>query len=106
MYDSYHDIEVYSNNGALIKDNERINSTVVGNICESGDIISRNRMLPPVKEGYIIGVMDAGAYGYSMCSNYNNRLRPAEVIIDKNGSDILIRRRDTFEDLLRNFTTI
>ncbi len=105
MYDSHHDIEVYDNNGTLIKNSENINANIVGNICESGDIISKDTILPKVREGYIIGVMDAGAYGYSMSSNYNNRLRPAEVMIDQNGRDILIRRRDTFEDLLRNFST-
>jgi diaminopimelate decarboxylase len=105
LYNSHHDIEVYDDRGALIKNGERVNATVVGNVCESGDIIAKGRLLPPVKEGYIVGVMDAGAYGYSMASNYNNRLRPAEVMIDQNGRDILIRRRDTFEDLLRNFTT-
>ena len=47
--------------------------------------------------------MDAGAYGYSMSSNYNNRLRPAEVLIRENGTAVLIRRRDTLEDLLRNY---
>jgi len=47
--------------------------------------------------------MDAGAYGYSMASNYNNRLRPAEVLIRKNGSPALIRRRETLDDLLQNF---
>jgi diaminopimelate decarboxylase len=57
--------------------------TIVGNICESGDILSENIVLPPIQEGDIIGVLDAGAYGHVMSSNYNNRLRPAEVLIKK-----------------------
>ncbi|MDX1358506.1 MAG: diaminopimelate decarboxylase, partial [Clostridia bacterium] len=61
------------------------------------------RELPIIEEGDIIGVMDAGAYGFSMSSNYNNRLRPAEVLIASDGSVRLIRRRDTLEDLMRNF---
>lgn len=103
MYNSYHDVEVYDNNGILIKSTECQNTTVVGNICESGDIIAKGRTLPLIKEGDIVAIMDAGAYGYSMASNYNHRLRPAEVLIDQNGNDVLIRRRDTFDDLIRSF---
>ena len=101
MYDAHHDIELYSE--ALPLSNEKRRVTVVGNICESGDIIAKDRQLPDAREGDILGVMDAGAYGYSMCSNYNNRLRPAEVLIKTDGSASLIRRRDTYEDLARNF---
>ena len=102
MYDSHHDIEVYRD-GELVKSEHKHAVTVVGNICESGDIIAKDRHLPQVSEGDTIGVMDAGAYGYSMSSNYNNRLRPAEVLIGREGSVRLIRRRDTIEDLMRNF---
>lgn len=102
MYDSHHDLEVYRN-GVLQKERSKDPVTVVGNICESGDIMAKDRHIPRVVEGDIIGVMDAGAYGYSMASNYNNRLRPAEVMINMDGSVRLIRRRDTFEDLMRNF---
>ncbi|HEY8349797.1 MAG TPA: diaminopimelate decarboxylase [Clostridiales bacterium] len=102
MYDSHHDIEFYRNDAVLKTDTVR-KATVVGNICESGDIIANDRELPEAAEGDIIGVMDAGAYGYSMSSNYNNRLRPAEVLIGLDGSPRLIRRRDTFEDLMRGF---
>ena len=94
IYDSYHEIEVYKANEAQKVEREKV--TVVGNICESGDIIAKDRLLPKIAEGDILGVMDAGAYGYSMCSNYNNRLRPAEVLIKMDGSVNLIRRRDTF----------
>jgi len=101
MYDSHHDIEVYKD--TYTADVEYKPITVVGNICESGDIIAKDRLLPQLEEGDIIGVMDAGAYGYSMSSNYNNRLRPAEVLIKENGTAVLIRRRDTLEDLMRNY---
>jgi diaminopimelate decarboxylase len=102
MYDSHHEIEVYKQKAS--KENETDEKvTVVGNICESGDIIAKQRLLPHIDENDILGVMDAGAYGYSMSSNYNNRLRPAEVLIRMDGSVELIRRRDTIEDLLRNF---
>jgi len=102
MYDSHHDIEVYRD-GKIVKSDETEKVTVVGNICESGDILAYERALPPITEGDIIGVMDAGAYGYSMSSNYNLRLRPAEVLIGLDGKARLIRCRDTLEDLLKGF---
>lgn len=100
MYDSYHEIEVYPQDGMIGKE-ETV--TVVGNICESGDIIAKDRVLPKVKEEDVLAVLDAGAYGYAMASNYNNRLRPAEVLIKEDGEVVVIRRRDTFEDIMRNF---
>ncbi len=102
LYDSYHDIEVYKN-GDAPKITKQMDVNIVGNICESGDILAKGRFLPEIKKGDIIGVMDAGAYGYSMSSNYNNRLRPAEILIEKNGGSKLIRRRETFEDIMQTF---
>lgn len=102
MYNAHHDIEVYKKNGTAPLDTEEL-VTVVGNICESGDIISEDVNLPKVEEEDIIGILDAGAYGYVMSSNYNNRLRPAEILIKTNGEVEVIRQRDTFEDLIRNF---
>lgn len=102
MYEAYHEIEVYRN-GILVKDAEKQVVSVVGNICEAGDVIAEERNLPMIHEEDIIGIMDVGAYGYSMSSNYNNRLRPAEVLIKSNSEVELIRRRDTLEDLVRNF---
>ena len=67
-----------------------------------GDYIAKARLLPPVYEGDIIGVLDAGAYGYSMNSQYNHRQRPAEVLITESGEVKQIRRRDTYEDMLVN----
>ena len=102
MYESHHDIEVYRD-GDLVKSEDTEIVNVVGNICETGDVMAKDRELPKIQEEDIIGVMDAGAYGYSMSSNYNNRLRPAEVLIEENGNDRLIRKRDILEDLVRNF---
>lgn len=99
MYDSHHDIEIYRKSD--IPSNKEETVTVVGNICESGDIIAKKRVLPELLEEDILGILDAGAYGHVMSSNYNNRLRPAEVLIKENGEHKLIRRRDTLEDLLR-----
>ena len=80
--------------------------TIVGNICESGDILAKDRLLPPVKEGDILGVLDAGAYGFAMSSNYNNRLRPAEILIRENGEVVLTRKRECFEDLVKDFVEV
>ena len=101
MYDSWHDLEFYRN-GQIIEGTSEV-ATLVGNICESGDILAKERLMPVVKTGDVCGVMDAGAYGFSMSSNYNNRLRPAEVLICKDGRDKLIRRRETLEDLMNCF---
>jgi diaminopimelate decarboxylase len=73
--------------------------TVVGNICET-DTLGADRKINEVREGDLLAIKNAGAYGYSMSSNYNSRLRPAEVLII-NKEAKLIRRRDIFEDLLR-----
>ena len=101
LYDSHHDLEIYSTSSDEQGNPEK--ATVVGNICESGDIIAKDRLLPPVTEGDYIGVKDAGAYAWVMSSNYNNRLRPAEVLIRENDEDILIRRREELDDLMRHY---
>lgn len=100
LYDSWHDILVYRD-GKPVGSGETAPVTVVGNICESGDIIAKGRLLPPLERNDILAVLDAGAYGYAMSSNYNNRLRPAEVLIRPDGEAVLIRRRETFADLMR-----
>ncbi len=101
MYDSHHDIEIYRRDNVPSLSSEPV--TIVGNICESGDIIARDRLLPQILIDDYIGVLDAGAYGYCMASNYNNRLRPAEVLIDTEGNPKLIRKRDTLDDLVKGF---
>lgn len=100
MYDSYHGIEIYRKSNQISEKMEQV--TIVGNICESGDILAKDRLLPELFENDVIGVLDAGAYGQVMSSNYNNRLRPAEVLIRENGEIILIRERDTLEDTIRH----
>ncbi|MDP9049800.1 MAG: diaminopimelate decarboxylase [Acidobacteriota bacterium] len=71
---------------------------VVGPVCESGDFFARDRMMPKVKAGDLVALLDAGAYGMSQASNYNTRTRAAEVLVD--GTDAkLIRRRETFKEL-------
>lgn len=104
LYDSWHDMEVYRQGELLTAAEESLRPyTLVGNICESGDILAKDRKLPPLQENDTLVILDAGAYGYAMSSNYNNRLRPAEVLIDQQGEVRLIRRRDTYADLFRGF---
>jgi len=95
MYDAYHHITNISN----IKGNERIYS-VVGYICES-DTLGYDRRLNEVRVGDILAISNAGAYGFSMSSNYNSRLRPAEVMIYK-GKAHLIRKRENLDYLIQN----
>lgn len=102
LYGSHHDIEVYRK-GRQITEGPSEVVNVVGNICETGDAIAKDRRLPVMQEGDIVAVLDAGAYGFVMASNYNNRLRPAEVLIDKDGNHRLIRKRETLDDLLKGF---
>ncbi|HWP40360.1 MAG TPA: diaminopimelate decarboxylase [Tepidisphaeraceae bacterium] len=72
---------------------------VVGPVCESGDFLARDRLLPRTKRGDLLAVFTAGAYGFAMSSNYNNRPRAAEVMVDGDSFRI-IRRRETYEDLV------
>ncbi|MBA4065891.1 MAG: diaminopimelate decarboxylase [Isosphaera sp.] len=72
---------------------------VVGPVCESGDFLAKDRPLPALKRGDLLAVFSAGAYGMSMASNYNSRLRAAEVLVT-GGTHRLIRRRETFKDLV------
>ncbi len=95
MYDAYHHIENLSNPDGT----PRI-YTVVGNICET-DTFAWDRTLPEVREGDLLIMKNAGAYGFEMSSNFNSRLKPAEVMV-KNDEVVLIRKRDTMDDLLRN----
>jgi len=95
FYDAYHRIENISNpNGAPKR------YSVVGNICET-DTFAWDRTINEVREGDYLVFYNAGAYGFEMSSNFNSRYKPAEVMI-KEGEAHLIRRRDTFDDLLRN----
>ena len=100
MYDSYHGIQIYRDSEKKSEKNETV--TIVGNICESGEILAKDRVLPEIFQGDLLAVLDAGAYGMSMASNYNYRLKPAEVMIRENGEAVLIRERDELSDLLRH----
>jgi len=95
MYDAYHDIYNLSN-----REGATAPYTVVGYICET-DTLAAHRQLHTVKEGDFLVLKNAGAYGFTMASNYNARLRPAEVLVWE-GKAHLIRKREQFEDLLRN----
>ena len=101
LYEAFHDIEVYREGG--VPDVNLMPQTVVGNICESGDILAKDRELPEMREGDILALLDAGAYGFAMSSSYNQRFRPAEVVIGKDGRVRLIRRRETLDDITRLF---
>ena len=100
MYDSYHGVEVYRGTEEPSEQTETV--TIVGNICESGDILAKDRELPELRKGDVLGILDAGAYGFTMASNYNNRLRPAEIMIRENGQVVLTREREVLEDLMRH----
>lgn len=95
MYDAYHSVYNLSN-----PEGKKEKYNVVGYICET-DTIASHRELNEVKEGDLLVIKNAGAYGYSMASNYNSRLRPAEVLIWE-GKPLLIRRREEFEDLIKH----
>ncbi|MDP4264516.1 MAG: diaminopimelate decarboxylase [Bacteroidota bacterium] len=95
FYDSYHRIENISN-----PDGEEKKYSVVGNICET-DTFAWDRKLNEVREGDYLVFHNAGAYGFEMSSNFNSRLKPAEVMV-RGGKTFLIRKRDDFDSLLRN----
>lgn len=94
MYNAYHEIANISNPGA-----DKKTYTIVGNICET-DTLGADRSMNEVRENDLILILNAGAYGYSMASNYNSRFRPAEVLVI-NGKAKLIRERDDLDDILR-----
>ncbi|BDH78734.1 diaminopimelate decarboxylase [Methanothermobacter tenebrarum] len=95
MYGSYHHIIVA--NRADEKPVEKID--IAGNLCESGDLFARDRKLPKLKEGDLLAISDAGAYAFSMASQYNSRPRPAEILV-KDGEAEIIRKREDFSDLI------
>lgn len=99
MYDAYHDIKNISNPSASEETSAEKTYNVVGYICET-DTFATDRSLPEVKPGDVLSFENAGAYGFSMASNYNARFRPAEVLVYE-GHPYLIRQRETFDDLIR-----
>jgi diaminopimelate decarboxylase len=96
LYGAYHQIIPVEAND----DNSQHTVDVVGPVCETGDFLARDRELPTTNEGDLLAVLDTGAYGMVLASNYNTRPRPGEVLID--GKTVrLVRRRESVADLLR-----
>ncbi len=99
LYGAFHRVRVYG------KDDHTENVNLCGQICENSDIFAKNIKMPEMVEGDIVSFLDAGAYGYVMASNYNNRMRPPEVLVDGNKHK-LIRRRETLEDILNLYPEV
>jgi diaminopimelate decarboxylase len=97
MYGSYHPILVANKLGAADKETY----DVVGPICESGDVLAKDRELPVIEEDDLLAVLNAGAYGFSMSSQYNARPRAAEVLI-RQGKSVVIREREQLDNLTAN----
>lgn len=95
LYRAHHAIEPVTAPAAA----ERQAVDVVGPVCETGDFFARDRELPPAERGDLLAILDAGAYGLSLSSNYNSRPRPPEVLVEGK-KHRLIRRRETVKDLL------
>jgi diaminopimelate decarboxylase len=95
LYQAHHEIVPVTRT----KSRKRVVADFVGPVCESGDFFARDRDLPVLKPGDLAAILDAGAYGMPLSSNYNSRPRPAEVMIER-GKVRLIRRRETMQDLL------
>ena len=96
LYDAHHDILPVRRSPQAPDDTV----DVVGPVCESGDFFARHRVMPAVKAGELLAVMSAGAYGFTMASNYNSRPRVPEILV-KGGDSFVIRERETFDDLIR-----
>ena len=94
LYNAYHKIE------AIDKEGEKSPADVVGPVCESGDFFGKDVPLPALEHNDLLVIHSAGAYGFTMASNYNTRAKPAEVAIE-NGTDRLIRARETYDDQVR-----
>ncbi len=97
LYDAYHDIV------PLVRQKEGVKkmvADVVGPICESGDFLAKDRELPELVAGNLLAVMGAGAYGFTMSSNYNSRPRAPEVMV-KGNRFYIVRKRETNQDLIR-----
>ncbi|MCG3205000.1 MAG: Diaminopimelate decarboxylase [Elusimicrobia bacterium] len=95
LYDAYHEIIPVKNKGGV-----KIKVDIVGPVCESGDYLGKDRLMVLPHQGDLIAVMTAGAYGFSMSSQYNSRPRVPEILVNKKEWD-LIRERETFEDLVK-----
>jgi len=98
LYKAYHQVVP-----VMKRDTPMIKADIVGPVCETGDFFARERDLPDPKPGELLAIMGAGAYGFSMASNYNSRPRVAEVLV-KDDKFWVIRERETYEDLVRGET--
>lgn len=98
MYDSWHEVENIS-----AESEERHIYTVSGNICESGDILAKNRKIRHTQEDDLLAILDAGAYGMTMASHYNRRRLPAEILVDEHGGIQQIRKRKSVDESLTAF---
>jgi diaminopimelate decarboxylase len=99
LYNAFHEIVPVSLRGT--DDGMRETLDVVGPVCETGDFFARDRELPIVDEGELLAILDAGAYGMALTSNYNTRPRPAEVLVAGKSAK-LVRRRETVKEMLRS----
>ena len=103
LYGAYHEIVPVVRDVGPAADSEAATSEVtdiVGPVCETGDFFARDREMPVVEEGSLLAILDAGAYGMVLASNYNTRPRPAEVLVSGKAAKV-IRRRENIADLLR-----
>jgi diaminopimelate decarboxylase len=98
LYGAYHRVEPVRPRGG-----DLVEADVVGPVCETGDFLARGRRMERPEPGDLIAVRDTGAYGFAMSSRYNMRPRAAEVMVEE-GAARLVRRRETFEDLIRTET--
>jgi len=98
LYDAYHGIVPIRQSSFVNRPWEVVD--VVGPVCETGDFLAKDRRLPVTRPGDYLVIFSAGAYGYSMASNYNMRLRPAEVLVQGRMWRV-VRRRETYQDLLK-----
>ena len=98
LYSAYHEISLIGGENNELCDTP---CDIVGPICESGDFLARNLEFPACKSGDLLLIKSAGAYGFSMASNYNSRTKAAEIALE-DGKTRLIRARESFEDLIRN----
>ncbi len=97
LYNAFHEIVLVSVRG---ESGAHETVDIVGPVCETGDFFARDRELPIVEEGTLLAILDAGAYGMALASNYNSRPRPAEVLVNGKSAKV-IRRRETLQDLMR-----
>jgi len=95
LYNSFHAVQPVT-----LSDRQKVKADIVGPICESGDFFAKNREMDSFEQGDLIAIMSAGAYGFSMSSNYNSRPRPCEVMV-RDDQFYIIRERETYEDLVR-----